>query len=176
MYNALERRLASQVLELYPKSQCCTLRYKTKSRHRASRGCGCLQFLGIDGGTSARSLRAQNQLRDKHALTTDAIHVQQDLMQEAVGLQDQVSAAYGGFNRTNFHTDGSVEVNRCGRLRAGWRIWSSFRRSPPKELKMTPHKTRELNMMLRSTFLCHHQIPKLRCETMHYPTAWQPTT
>jgi D-glycero-alpha-D-manno-heptose-7-phosphate kinase len=54
----------------------------------------------------------KNKMRDKHALAREAIHVEQDLLQEAVGAQDQVSAAYGGFNRINFRTDGSIEVNR----------------------------------------------------------------
>src|SRR5262245_60653073 len=54
----------------------------------------------------------KNQMRDKHSLNADAIHVEQELLNEAVGSQDQTSAAYGGFNRINFHTDGSIEVNR----------------------------------------------------------------
>src|SRR5205085_6519996 len=41
----------------------------------------------------------KDRIRDKHTLAIDAIHVEQDLLQEAVGGQDQVSAAYGGFNR-----------------------------------------------------------------------------
>src|SRR5438876_6164918 len=49
----------------------------------------------------------RNQMRDKQALAAEAIHVEQELLQEAVGVQDQVSAAHGGFNRINFHTDGS---------------------------------------------------------------------
>ena len=52
----------------------------------------------------------QDKMRDKHALATDAIHVEQDVIGEAVGSQDQVSAAYGGFNRINFNLDGSIEV------------------------------------------------------------------
>jgi D-glycero-alpha-D-manno-heptose-7-phosphate kinase len=53
-----------------------------------------------------------NQMRDKHALAVDAIRVEQELLQEAVGAQDQVSAAYGGFNRINFLKDGTIEVKR----------------------------------------------------------------
>jgi D-glycero-alpha-D-manno-heptose-7-phosphate kinase len=52
----------------------------------------------------------KNQMRNKHGLAADAIHVEQKLLQEAVGAQDQVSAAYGGFNRINFHKDDTVEV------------------------------------------------------------------
>jgi D-glycero-alpha-D-manno-heptose-7-phosphate kinase len=54
----------------------------------------------------------KNKMRDKHALAREAIYVEQELLKEAVGAQDQVSAAYGGFNRINFATDGSIEVNR----------------------------------------------------------------
>src|SRR5712671_5498611 len=54
----------------------------------------------------------KNQMRDKQSLAADAIHVEQNLIQEAVGSQDQVSAAYGGFNRINFHPEGDIEVKR----------------------------------------------------------------
>ncbi len=63
-------------------------------------------------GSSSALYALQNRMRDKQALAADAIHVEQELLQEAVGAQDQVSAAYGGFNRINFHTDGSIEVKR----------------------------------------------------------------
>ncbi len=45
----------------------------------------------------------QDKMRDKQALAADAIKVEQEFLQEAVGAQDQVVAAYGGFNRINFH-------------------------------------------------------------------------
>jgi D-glycero-alpha-D-manno-heptose-7-phosphate kinase len=51
-------------------------------------------------------------MRAKKALADDAIHVEQELLQEAVGAQDQICAAYGGFNRINFYTDGTYEVKR----------------------------------------------------------------
>src|ERR1700723_1789521 len=96
----------------------------------------CLQHLGIDGGVEIHHVAdlpartglgtssaftvglllglyaLKNQMRDKHALAVDAIHVEQNLIREAVGSQDQVSAAYGGFNRINFNQDDSFEVKR----------------------------------------------------------------
>jgi D-glycero-alpha-D-manno-heptose-7-phosphate kinase len=54
----------------------------------------------------------KNQMRDKRSLAADAIHVEQELLGEAVGAQDQVSAAHGGFNRINFREDGGIEVKR----------------------------------------------------------------
>src|SRR5215469_9026767 len=52
----------------------------------------------------------KDQMRSKQALASDAIYVEQELLKEAVGAQDQVSAAYGGLNRINFGTDGSIDV------------------------------------------------------------------
>jgi D-glycero-alpha-D-manno-heptose-7-phosphate kinase len=101
----------------------------------------------------------RNQMRDKQALAAEAIHVEQDLLREAVGAQDQVSAAYGGFNRINFGTDGSIDVRRI--LASRERIadleqhlalyFTGFSRIASEvaqeQLKMTPHKQRELAAM-----------------------------
>jgi D-glycero-alpha-D-manno-heptose-7-phosphate kinase len=145
----------------------------------------CLQFLGINDGIEihhiadlpARSglgtssaftvglLHAlyalKNQMRDKHALAVEAIHVEQELLREAVGAQDQVSAAYGGFNRINFDPDGSIEVRRM--LTSPHRLedleqnlalyFTGFSRFASEiaqeQLKMTPHKKQELDNMLQ---------------------------
>jgi D-glycero-alpha-D-manno-heptose-7-phosphate kinase len=145
----------------------------------------CLQFLGISDGIEihhiadlpARSglgtssaftvgllhglYALKNQMRDKHALALEAIHVEQELLQEAVGAQDQVSAAYGGFNRINFDTDGSIEVrrmltspNRLTELEQNLALYfTGFSRFASEiaqeQLKMTPHKKQELDTMLQ---------------------------
>ncbi len=46
----------------------------------------------------------------KMALATGAIHIEQNVLKEAVGSQDQVSAAFGGFNRIDFHEDDTFSV------------------------------------------------------------------
>ena len=43
---------------------------------------------------------------DKRKLAEDAIYLERVLCQEAGGLQDQIAAAYGGFNRIDFKGDG----------------------------------------------------------------------
>jgi D-glycero-alpha-D-manno-heptose-7-phosphate kinase len=146
---------------------------------------GCLQFLGIEDGleihhiadlpartglgtSSAFSVglllglyALKNQMRDKHALAADAIHVEQDLLQEAVGAQDQVSAAYGGFNRINFLPDGSIDVqrilasqNRLADLEQHLALYfTGFSRTASEvateQVKMTPNRKTELNAMLK---------------------------
>ncbi len=47
----------------------------------------------------------------KRELAAQAIHVEQELIREVVGSQDQVSAAYGGFNRIEFRADDSFQVD-----------------------------------------------------------------
>ena len=46
----------------------------------------------------------------KQQLADEAIRVEQDVLKEHVGSQDQVWAAHGGLNRVDFHTDGSIDV------------------------------------------------------------------
>ena len=46
----------------------------------------------------------------KQQLAKEGIHVEQDLLRETVGSQDQVLAAYGGFNHITFSKDGDISV------------------------------------------------------------------
>src|SRR6266436_5583500 len=146
---------------------------------------GCLQFLGITEGIEVHHIAdlpartglgtssaftvglllglyaLKDQMRDKYALAADAIFVEQDLLQEAVGAQDQVSAAHGGFNRINFHTDGTIEVkrvltaqNRLTELEQHMALYfTGFSRTASEiakeQLRMTPHRKKELGTMLQ---------------------------
>jgi D-glycero-alpha-D-manno-heptose-7-phosphate kinase len=143
----------------------------------------CLQFSGIDEGVEIHHVAdlpartglgtssaftvglllglyaLKNQMRDKHALAADAIHVEQELLQEAVGTQDQISAAYGGFNRINFHTDGTIDMKRIlterGKLDDLEQhlalYFTGFARTASEiakeQIRMTPHRKKELKIM-----------------------------
>jgi D-glycero-alpha-D-manno-heptose-7-phosphate kinase len=103
----------------------------------------------------------KNQMRDKRSLCSDAIYVEQELLKEAVGSQDQTSAAYGGFNRINFQRDGGVDVQRI--LMSPTRLseleqhfalfFTGFSRTASEiateQLKVTPHKQKELETMMQ---------------------------
>lgn len=144
---------------------------------------GCLEFLRIEEGVEIHHIAdlpartglgtssaftvglllglyaLRDQMRDKHALALDAIHVEQDLLQEAVGAQDQVSAAYGGLNRINFLPDGTIDVNRIlasqGRLAELEQhlalYFTGFSRTASEvateQVRMTPGRTKELTAM-----------------------------
>lgn len=46
----------------------------------------------------------------KHQLARESIHIEQELIRETVGSQDQVTAAYGGFNHVEFLRNGELSV------------------------------------------------------------------
>ena len=48
----------------------------------------------------------KGQYIDKMALAKEAIHVERVLCKESGGVQDQIAASFGGFNRINFNADG----------------------------------------------------------------------
>jgi D-glycero-alpha-D-manno-heptose-7-phosphate kinase len=52
----------------------------------------------------------QGRMVGKKQLAAEAIHLEQDVLKEAVGSQDQVLAAYGGFNHITFSANGDMSV------------------------------------------------------------------
>jgi D-glycero-alpha-D-manno-heptose-7-phosphate kinase len=143
----------------------------------------CLQYLGVEEGVEIHHVAdlpartglgtssaftvglllglyaLRDRMRNKYALASDAIHVEQEVIGEAVGSQDQVSAAYGGFNRINFNADGSLEVKQivaareriaaleehCTLFFTGFsRIASEIAK---EQIRLSPHRKRELQMM-----------------------------
>ena len=57
------------------------------------------------------ALHALNaRMISKRDLGREAIRIEQEVLKEDVGCQDQIWAAYGGFNRIDFHPDGSFSV------------------------------------------------------------------
>jgi D-glycero-alpha-D-manno-heptose-7-phosphate kinase len=70
--------------------------------------------LGSSSSFTVGLLNALHALRakmvSKRDLGRDAIRIEQEVLKEDVGCQDQIWAAYGGFNRIDFHPDGSFSV------------------------------------------------------------------
>jgi D-glycero-alpha-D-manno-heptose-7-phosphate kinase len=105
----------------------------------------------------------QNYMPTKRELALNAIHVEQDLIGEAVGSQDQVAAAWGGFNRIKFSSENTFEVdpiimdkNRLLDLQNKLLLcFTGFARSAPEiaahQIKDTPSKNLELNEMHQLT-------------------------
>ncbi len=95
---------------------------------------GCLQYLGVDEGVEinhAGDLPARSGLGSSSAFTVgmlhalhllrgedvgraqladEAIHVEQDVLHETVGIQDQIECAWGGINHIAINTDGGYGI------------------------------------------------------------------
>ncbi len=70
--------------------------------------------IGSSSSFTVGLLNAMHALRgemtSKLALAEEAIHVEQNVIGETVGSQDQIAAAFGGLNRINFFPNGKFEV------------------------------------------------------------------
>jgi D-glycero-alpha-D-manno-heptose-7-phosphate kinase len=115
---------------VYSKMECCNTIDEIK--HPAARE--VLRFLKVERGVEihhdadlpARSgmgsssaftvglLHAvhalQGRMVGKQQLAAEGIHVEQEILKETVGSQDQVHAAYGGLNHVLFHPSGEISV------------------------------------------------------------------
>ena len=52
----------------------------------------------------------KGQMVSKRQLAMESVHLEQDVLKETVGSQDQVLAAYGGFNHITFAPNGEISV------------------------------------------------------------------
>jgi D-glycero-alpha-D-manno-heptose-7-phosphate kinase len=72
--------------------------------------------LGSSSSFTVGILNALNALKcrmvSKEELAREAIRIEQDVLKEKVGCQDQLWAAYGGFNRIDFHQDGNFDIRK----------------------------------------------------------------
>jgi D-glycero-alpha-D-manno-heptose-7-phosphate kinase len=70
--------------------------------------------LGSSSAFTVGLINAMNALEGKFMssdnLAKTAIHIEQNLIKECVGSQDQISAAYGGFNQIEFYSDDNFAV------------------------------------------------------------------
>ncbi|MEK7188189.1 MAG: kinase [Patescibacteria group bacterium] len=101
----------------------------------------------------------QGKLISKRQLATDAIHVEQDLIKENVGSQDQVAVAYGGFNKIEFGGQEKIRVSpmaltaqRLAELQSHLMLFfTGFSRNASEiaaeQMKNTKHKEKELHQM-----------------------------
>lgn len=96
----------------------------------------------------------------KRQLALDAINIEQNMIKENVGSQDQTIAAYGGFNKIEFGRDQEIHVqpvtldsDKCQSLQNHLMLFfTGFSRTASEiakeQVKNTPNKKNELNTML----------------------------
>jgi D-glycero-alpha-D-manno-heptose-7-phosphate kinase len=96
---------------------------------------------------------------DKRQLALDAIHVEQDIIKENVGSQDQTAAAFGGLNRIDFGGESEIAVQpitigqeKIDLLQNNLMLFfTGFSRIAStiagEQIKQTPSKEKELTLM-----------------------------
>ena len=116
---------------VYSKIEMC--QHSSELNHPSARE--VLKFLGMDSGLEIhydgdlpgrsglgssssftvgllKALYAyQGKKISQERLVKESIHIEQDLIGEIVGSQDQTNATYGGFNRIIFRVDGKITVD-----------------------------------------------------------------
>ena len=153
----------------------------------------CLRYVGIhegveihhDGDLPARSgigssssfavglLNALYALKGRMAsaeqLASNAIYVEQDMVGDCVGCQDQVAAAFGGFNRIDFMPGGSFRVMPIvanGRVKLLEKhlmlVFTGLSRLASEiakeQVKLTPQRETELSIMQDMVNLAMEQL------------------
>ncbi len=95
----------------------------------------------------------------KMQLARDAINIEQNILKENVGCQDQVLAAFGGFNHIAFNGENNIEIRRVTikpeRLESLQNhlmlFFTGFSRTASEiageQIRQTPEKKRELSEM-----------------------------
>lgn len=98
----------------------------------------------------------KGEMTTKERLASEAVHIEQDLIKENVGCQDQTLAAYGGFNYIEFGGQNHLQVRtvtvppeRVKELQSHLMIFfTGFSRTASEiaahQIKNTPNKTKEL--------------------------------
>jgi len=111
-----------------------------------------------------------NQMPSKYQLAQNAIEIEQNIIGEAVGSQDQTAAAFGGFNRIDFGGHREVEVTpltispeKMKNLQDHLMLFfTGFSRNAcdvaQKQIEITNSKVNELNTMID---LCKEAEEKL---------------
>lgn len=96
----------------------------------------------------------------KRQLALDAIHIEQDIIKENVGSQDQTTAAFGGFNKIEFGgrqkivvSPITMEQDKLDSLQKHLVLFfTGFPRNASKiageQIKKTPEKNQELRVMM----------------------------
>jgi len=98
-------------------------------------------------------------MASKDRLAKEAISIERDILKESVGSQDQVAAAYGGFNKITFAGNDEIKVKpiilteaRIKKLESHLVLYfTGFSRYASKvaktQIEKTPEKKRELTLM-----------------------------
>jgi D-glycero-alpha-D-manno-heptose-7-phosphate kinase len=112
----------------------------------------------------------QNFMPTKREMAQQAIHIEQNIIGEHVGSQDQTAAAFGGLNKINFNGIRNIDVEpiiiskeRTSQLQNNLMLFfTGFARTAStiakKQIEVSSQKENELNTMIR---ICEEGLSRL---------------
>ena len=112
----------------------------------------------------------QNYMPTKRELALEAINVEQNLICENVGSQDQTAAAFGGLNKISFNENKDIDVDpiiisneRRNEIQESLMLFfTGFARTASevakKQIEVTPKREKELNTMME---ICNEGLERL---------------
>jgi len=107
-YNEIKHPSVREILRYFDLSNGLEIHHDGDLPARSGLGSSSSFTVGLLNAIYAfQGLRISN-----YELACLAINMEQNIIKEPVGSQDQIAAAYGGFNKINFQKDGDFSVNR----------------------------------------------------------------
>ncbi|MBM09269.1 MAG: kinase [Magnetovibrio sp.] len=103
----IEHPAVRSILTDYGITKGMEIAYNADLPARSGLGSSSSFIVGLLNALSALN----GSMISKKKLAQEAIRLEQDVMKESVGCQDQIWAAYGGINKINFRKDGSFNVS-----------------------------------------------------------------
>lgn len=101
----------------------------------------------------------KGKMISKRQLALNAIHMEQDLLKENIGSQDQITAAFGGFNKIEFDGDQEFQVQPVTICKNKYQLlqdhlmlfFTGFSRTASEiareQIRKTPERKKELGVM-----------------------------
>lgn len=105
--NEIDHPVIRSIFNLYDIKNGIELHYDGDMPSRSGLGSSSAFTVGLLNAM----LELQNNKKSKRYLAEKAIYVEQNLLKEAVGCQDQIISSYGGFNHILFNNDKTFTVN-----------------------------------------------------------------
>lgn len=104
--NEIEHPAIRETMKFLKPEYGIDLHYNTDIPARSGMGSSSSFTVGL-----LNALNGLNgKMMSKEQLMKDSIYIEQEMIKEAVGSQDQAAAAYGGFNHIMFKQNGEIEV------------------------------------------------------------------
>ena len=103
----IEHPAAREVLSFFGIQNNIEIHYDGDLPGRSGMGSSSAFTVGLVNALHA----FKGQIVSPHQLGMESVHIEQDVIKEHVGSQDQISAAHGGFNKICFKKSGEIIVN-----------------------------------------------------------------